>query len=71
MTASKSDKLTRLREQQATLAAQIKAEEKKQKAREERILDQRRIEVGKLAEQAGVLNFPDDVLLSAFNSIQK
>ncbi|MEI7429254.1 MAG: hypothetical protein WCL27_02285 [Betaproteobacteria bacterium] len=69
MAVDKTDKLARLREQQATLAAQIKAEEKKQKDREEHKLNLRRIEIGKLAEQAGVLNASDDVLLKAFKSI--
>lgn len=64
-----ADRISRLREQQATLQAQIKAEERKLREREEAKSNERRIAVGKLAELAGVLFAADDVLLAALRSI--
>lgn len=71
MTEAKAEaRLKKLKVQQAELAAQIKMQEKKVKEREEKKLNDRRIEIGILAEKAGVVAFADDVILAALKSIK-
>lgn len=62
-------RIQKLREQQAELSAQIKAQKKKLRDREEKRLNDRRIEIGRLAESAGVLFASDDALLAALRTI--
>lgn len=64
-----ADRLARLKKQQADLTAQIRAQEQKLRDREEKKLNDRRIEIGKLAEAAGVLFAPDADLSAALKSI--
>ena len=64
-----ADRLNRLRQQQADLAAQIKAQERKLRERDDKKLNDRRLEIGKLAEAAGLLFAPDADLIAAFKSI--
>lgn len=64
-----TEKLTKLREQQAQLAAQIKAQEKKLREREVKKLNDRLLEVGRLAEAAGVLFASDEDLTKALQTV--
>lgn len=64
-----ADRLARLKKQQADLAAQIRAQEQKLRDRDEKKLNDRRLEIGKLAEAAGVLFAADADLAAAFKSI--
>jgi len=68
---NKGDKLASLLAKKGMIDAKIKAQKSAQRKREKEKAEKRLVEVGRIAQKAGLLDMSDDDLLAAFSKISK